>query len=874
MTETKRSDHALGNLGLLLFRWLKLIVSPDPAPRRIFTPGFQKEGLPIWAVLTVLFVLYQLFVGGKTLNLFLPDEVSWSWHDVHLPRLGIWISSVCFIYTTGICLFPRISVWLSTIVFSGYFLYGAANGAQVDLLLGFAEPLNSLLRHIMPDTAKEALPWLWGTFKFPAIKYYSFQYYLSLYIFFTGTLTFLCFPARQGAPRHRPSAVDILLFVASLIMLINYIVNFADRGQRAGIIEWHDVIMGFLAIVVSVEMCRRLLGWVLPSLAIIFALYCLLGNFIPGRLSHSGFSFNELTSFVFGTEGVYGAVANVYASYVFLFILFGAVLEMTKVGDVFVKIAFAAVGHLRGGPAKAAVVSSGLVGMIIGSGAPNIVITGTFTIPMMKRAGFMPHFAAAVEAVAATGGILMPPVMGAVAFLMAAFTQIDYSYICLIAFMPALMYYFQLYMSVHFRSGLRGLEGIPRAELPKFLTVMKEEGYLLLPVLLLVVRLIIGRSPFDASLWAMILAIFLGFFREDTRIVGLPPLIADALGVRGWSSYVDRARLRAEETKGEMVRDSRPTEEIDDAYRSIVDEALNAPRQGMLRENWMLGLGAVVFAALMVLGAGWSTSLIFGLVALFIASSPKILVILERGAMNSLVIGVTAGVVGVMLASIALPGLDLKFPAIVLGYSHVLADEFGWSGTELPMAILLCAAAAYVMGMGMTSSAAYILLSILAVPALIKLGVPLLNAHFMVLWFTITAPLTPPFALAAFIAAALAGADPMRTGFTAVRLAWALYIVPVLMAYTPILMNKGASWMHIATTWGTSFLGFYCCAIGFEGFLRRKLTIYERPLFLIAGFLLFFDTPNTFLWGLALWAVGVAIQYFYKPTPAQKSVSA
>ena len=874
MTETKRSDHALGNLGLLLFRWLKLIVSPDPAPRRIFTPGFQKEGLPIWAVLTVLFVLYQLFVGGKTLNLFLPDEVSWSWHDVHLPRLGIWISSVCFIYTTGICLFPRISVWLSTIVFSGYFLYGAANGAQVDLLLGFAEPLNSLLRHIMPDTAKEALPWLWGTFKFPAIKYYSFQYYLSLYIFFTGTLTFLCFPARQGAPSHRPSAVDILLFVASLIMLINYIVNFADRGQRAGIIEWHDVIMGFLAIVVSVEMCRRLLGWVLPSLAIIFALYCLLGNLIPGRLSHSGFSFNELTSFVFGTEGVYGAVANVYASYVFLFILFGAVLEMTKVGDVFVKIAFAAVGHLRGGPAKAAVVSSGLVGMIIGSGAPNIVITGTFTIPMMKRAGFMPHFAAAVEAVAATGGILMPPVMGAVAFLMAAFTQIDYSYICLIAFMPALMYYFQLYMSVHFRSGLRGLEGIPRAELPKFLTVMKEEGYLLLPVLLLVVRLIIGRSPFDASLWAMILAIFLGFFREDTRIVGLPPLIADALGVRGWSSYVDRARLRAEETKGEMVRDSRPTEEIDDAYRSIVDEALNAPRQGMLRENWMLGLGAVVFAALMVLGAGWSTSLIFGLVALFIASSPKILVILERGAMNSLVIGVTAGVVGVMLASIALPGLDLKFPAIVLGYSHVLADEFGWSGTELPMAILLCAAAAYVMGMGMTSSAAYILLSILAVPALIKLGVPLLNAHFMVLWFTITAPLTPPFALAAFIAAALAGADPMRTGFTAVRLAWALYIVPVLMAYTPILMNKGASWMHIATTWGTSFLGFYCCAIGFEGFLRRKLTIYERPLFLIAGFLLFFDTPNTFLWGLALWAVGVAIQYFYKPTPAQKSVSA
>ncbi|MEW6333117.1 MAG: TRAP transporter large permease subunit, partial [Thermodesulfobacteriota bacterium] len=181
---------------------------------------------------------------------------------------------------------------------------------------------------------------------------------------------------------------------------------------------------------------------------------------------------------------------------------------------------------------------------------------------------------------------------------------------------------------------------------------------------------------------------------------------------------------------------------------------------------------------------------------------------------------------------------------------------------------ILCGMAAYVMGMGMTSSAAYILLSILAVPALIKMGVPMLNAHMIVLWFTITAPLTPPFALAAFIAAGIAGSDPMRTGFASVRLAWALYIVPFLMAYTPILMDPGASWLWIGATWVTCFMGFYCCAIGFEGYFQRKLLVPERILFVVASFLLFSDTPATFIAGIALMSVGIAIQYLYKPAPA------
>ncbi|MBI3126926.1 MAG: TRAP transporter fused permease subunit [Candidatus Tectomicrobia bacterium] len=823
-------------------------------------PGLQKELFPLWAVLTVLFVIYQLFIGGRTFTLFMPIDYEWAWQEIRLPLLSLSVSGVLFFYTTGVCLFPRVAIWLSAVVFSGYFLYGAANSARVDLLLGFGEPLVYFLGPVLPTGLSKNLSWIWGTFQFPTLQLYAFQYYLTLYIFFTAILTFFYYPARERSPKHRPSVVDVLLFVITLGIVLNYIVNFADRGERAGIIVWHDVIMGFLAAAISIEMCRRLLGWVLPALGILFCVYAVHGNAISGRLHHAGFTWNELSYFLFGSEGIFGVVAGVYASYVFLFIIFGVFLEMTKVGDVFVKLSFALVGHLRGGPAKAAVVSSGLVGMICGSGAPNIVITGTFTIPMMKRSGFMPHFAAAVEAVASTGGILMPPVMGSAAFLMAAFTEIDYNYIALVAFMPAVMYYYQCYMSVHHRAGLWGIHGIPKEELPRLGEVMRKEGYLLLPVLVLVIRLVIGRSPFDAALWAIMLSIFLGFFREDTRIIGLPPLVARALGVPPWGTGVDWARVRAEEVKAAMLRDHHSAEKIEAEYQRIVAEAVAAPRGTFWRENWMLAAGTAVPAVLLLAGAEAGQSLFWGVTAILVLSSPRVLDGLEKGALNSLIIGVTAGVVGVMLAGISLPGLGLKFPSIVLGYAQTFVDLFGWQWTELPMVILLCGAAAYVMGMGMTASAAYILLSVLAVPALLKLGVPLLNAHLLTLWFTVTAPLTPPFALGAFIAAGIAGADPMRTGFASVRLAWALYIVPFLMAYTPILMNKDASWPHILVVWVTTFMGFYCTAAGFEGFLRCRLKVLERANFLLAAFLLFSDVWWTFSLGTLLMIAGIVVQ--------------
>lgn len=810
-------------------------------------------------------MFYQLVMSGNTYNVYLPYEVSWEWQEVEFPVLGIWLSAFIWIFVSGICLMPRLSTYLASLTFAAYFLYGAANRAPVDFFLGFGEVVVTIFSPLMTDNMLKSLSSIWETLHFPGLSIYAFHFYLPFYVGFTSLLTFVYYPARSGSPRHRPSWVDLLLSTGTLVFTIEYIVNFADRGDRAGLILWSDVIMGTIAIIVSIEMCRRIHGWILPLLGIVFFGYAMYGNYFPGRLVHKGFDFNEVTNFVYGNDGIYGVIANVYASYVFLFILFGVFLEKTKVGDVFVDLAFAIVGKLRGGPAKAAVVSSGLVGMVVGSGAANIVITGTFTIPLMKRAGYMAHYAGAVEAVASIGGHLMPPVMGSAAFLVAAFTETDYGYIALISFIPALMYYFSLYMSVHHRSGLRGIHGLPADQIPVLSTLLKKDGYLLLPVVLLILRLVIGRSPFDAALWSIVLAMVLGFFREDTRLLSFPPLLAKFLGLTHWGTDQDRLKLQADRARSAALREGKTKDEADKVYIKTLDDIqYTFPGVG-LKENWTLGVGLVVFIFALFQEAGIGTAIFWGLLVMFVLASPRVLDGLAKGAQDSLAIGVTAGVMGIVLAGVSMPGLGLKFSSIVLSYSRLLVDAFGWAGTELPMAIVLCASASYILGMGMTITASYVLLSILAVPALKELGVPLLNAHLIILWQTQYASLTPPFALGAFVAAGIAGSDPMRTGFTSLKLATALYIVPFIIAYSPaILMGEGTSWGQTVFVWGTSFLGFYCSATALEGYLRRKLFVWERVLFIVSAVFLWTTIHWLNLIGLVGMVVALVIQFMIR----------
>lgn len=847
-------------LSAWIWKWMMIIFSPESIARRDLTPGFQREGLPVWGAWTALLLIYVLAISGRTFNLFLPVEDSWDWQKVTFPHLGFAVAGGGFLLASVLCLFPKATLYVLAVAFAGYFLYGAANNAPVDMLLGFAEPLGFALGSFLPVTAVKPISFLWESLRFPETKFYAFHFYLPLYIFFTGILTFVYYPARDSSPRRRPSAVDLVLCIITIIFTVEYIVNFGDRGDRAGSVQWPDVIMGTLAIVISIEMCRRMLGWVLPILGITFFLYDLFGGYFPERIMHKGFSFNEVVNFTYSGDGIFGVVANVYASYVLLFILFGVFLEMTKVGDVFVNLAFALVGRLRGGPAKAAVVSSGLVGTVVGSGAANIVITGTFTIPMMKRIGFPPHYAGAVEAVASLGGQLMPPVMGSTAFLVAAFTETPYSYIALINFVPALMYYYAVYSSVHNQSGKLGIYGMAEKDIPDLWVLIKKEGYLLLPVPVLVFRLVIGRSPFDAALWAICMSLLLSFFRSDTRILAMPPLVARAVGLPHWGTDYDWVQVRADREKFAALRSGKSREEAEAVRAKMIAGGVSG-RQDLIRENWMLWVGAVILVALLANGFPWTEALFWAVTATILLASPKMMVGLEQGAINSLTIGVTAGVMGLVLAGVSLPGLALKFSSVVLGYSSLLVDWFGWHGTELPMVILMSAIASYILGMGMTITAAYIFLSILAVPALVKLGVPELNAHLIVLWQCQYAALNPPFALAAFVAAGLAGADPMRTGFACIRMAYPLWAVPFLMAFSPLLMDPGSHWAEVLLVWVTGFMGIYGLSAGLEGYINRILSWPERVNFLVAGVLLYVHHLWLNIVGAILLAVGIYIHW-------------
>ncbi len=851
----------MGKVFESLWVWLKFIFAPESAVRRDIEPGFQKNNLPVFAFLTTLLLFYVVFLAGRKYNLYLPYEISWEWEEVEFPVLELWLYALIWLYVSGLCIFPKQAVLLSSFVFASYFLYGAANGAPVDLGLGFGEVIVYVLSPLLTAEMEKSLSAIWETLYFPGLSIYAYHFYLPLYVTFTAILTFIFYPARVGAPTRRPSTVDLLLCAGVVVFTVEYIMNFADRGDRAGLVLWPDVVMGTIAIIVSIEMCRRVLGWVLPLLGLFFFYYAMYGNYFPGRLLHKGFSYNEVVSFIYGTSGIFGVIANVYASYVFLFILFGVFLEKTKVGDVFIDLSYALVGRLRGGAAKASVVSSGMVGSVVGSGAANIVITGTFTIPLMKRAGYKPHYAGAVEAVSSIGGHLLPPIMGSAAFLVAAFTETDYGWIALISLVPALMYYFSVYMSVHFRSGLDGIHGLSKEELPELLPLLKKEGYLLLPVALLIFRLIIGRSPFDAALWSIILAMVLGFFREDTRLLALPPALARLVGRPGWSTRNDRLEYEAAAHHQKLMQSGTSLEDADAEAEAYLEAAKAAPPGNPLMENWPLLAGFGLLIVLPMAGHTLPETIFWSALAAVVLSSPRVLDGLERGAVNSLIIGVTAGVMGIVLAGVSMPGLGIKFSSIILGYASFIDNAFGITGTALPVAILLCTVASYIMGMGMTITASYVLLSILAVPALVELGVPLLSAHLMILWLSQDASLTPPFALGAFIAAGVAGADPMRTGFASLKLGKALYIVPFMMAYTPINMPPGSEWFDILVVWVSGFMGFFCTSASLEGYMRRKLEIWERVVFAVAGGLLFFYVPWMKITGTVIMAVMIAIQF-------------
>lgn len=466
------------------------------------------------------------------------------------------------------------------------------------------------------------------------------------------------------------------------------------------------------------------MGPSLPIITIVAIAYTLLGHHIPGLWGHRYIDLEQLISYQYlTTEGLFTIPLGVSASFIFIFILFGAFLVASGTGEFFIKFANALAGHLRGGPAKVAVLSSATFGSISGSAVANVVSTGSFTIPLMKKIGYRPVFAGAIESVASTGGQFMPPVMGAAAFIIADMLGVTYLEVCKAALIPAVLYFFALIYMVHLEARRRDLRGLNRSELPNLFKTIKEGGHLLLPAALLVFLLVQGYSPMKAGLWAMVAVVVISWFKKETRM---------------------------------------------------------GPR--------------------------------------------AILEALEKGAKGSLEVALACACAGIVIGCVTQSGLGLKFSSLVIQAS----------GGSLILSLVFVMIASLVLGMGLTTSAAYILTIILAGPVLVDLGVAPLAAHMFVFYYACLSCITPPVALAAFAAAGLAGSKPFPTGFESMRLAIIAYLVPFIFVYHPVLIWQG-SWYAIILSFVSATLG--CMAIGSSlmGFMNHRLNLLWRLLLMAAA---------------------------------------
>ena len=554
--------------------------------------------------------------------------------------------------------------------------------------------------------------------------------------------------------------------------------------QRAGEPTLVDIAVGTTVVVLVFEAARRVLGVALPIVCALFLLYGLFGQYLPGVLAHRPYAYSQIVDqLAFGTEGIYGIPTLVSATYIFLFILFGAFLEHAGMIKLFNDLALGLVGHTKGGPAKVAVISSGLMGTISGSGVANVLTVGQFTIPLMKRFGYSSVFAGAVEATSSMGGQIMPPVMGAVAFIMAETLNVPYAEIVRAAVIPAFLYYFTAFTMVHLEAGRAGLSGLPKDQCPNPWRALTANWHLVLPLAALVYMLFHGFTPMFAGMVGLAL----------TAILVLGAALA--------------ARLS-------------PT-----AFRYVF---------------WIaVGIGASSFLR-------WGIQPVLGLIALLVAACfwikggrktlHSLRASLIDGAKQALGVGVACAVVGVIIGILTLTGAASSFAGFILNVGE----------KSLFLSLVLTMLVCLVLGMGIPTIPNYIITSSIAAPALLKLGVPLIVSHMFVFYFGIMADLTPPVALAAFAAASISRASPMKTGVKATQIAIAGFAVPFIAIYDPSLMLQGQyAWTDVVYVTFKALLAVVLWGGAVVGFLRGPLGILGRVLAVVAAALLVAAVPLT-----------------------------
>lgn len=567
----------------------------------------------------------------------------------------------------------------------------------------------------------------------------------AIHVGFMLALAFIYYPARSSNKTNTPTIVDTILVLTTIVATVYTVMNVEPFAARAGVAYMTDYVFGAIVIVLVLEACRRVVGKGLLILAIIFLIYAYFGRYFPGVLSHRGYRVERIIYQMYLTgQGIFGIPIGVSSTYLIIFVILGAMLDKSGLAKLFNDVALKLGGKLVGGPAKVAVIASALMGTVSGSAATNVATTGAFTIPLMKRVGYSPAFAGAVEAAASTGGQIMPPIMGTVAFIMAEYLGVPYLTIAAAAVIPALLYFFGVFAQIDLRARKINLRGLADAEMPDVKQTLLRYGHMFIPIVVLVYFLVQGFTPLYAAFYSIVACWILSLIRPETRIL--------------WKEFVD---------------------------------------------------------------------------------------ISVSAARSALSVGIAMAAAGFVVAVLSMTGIG-----IILADNIVLLSQ-----NNVFIALILSMIVSIILGMGLPTSACYIIASTIAVPILTKMGVAPFQAHFFVMYFSIISTVTPPVALASYVGAGMAGANPNEVGYSAFKLALAGFIVPFFFVYSPAMLLIADSTWIIVQSAITGLFGIFLLAVSVEGYLQIKLPWWLRIGFLVASIMLIDPGVYSDIIGLALFGI-------------------
>ncbi len=661
---------------------------------------------------------------------------------------------------------------------------------------------------------------------FPTATKYTKLTTFMAFIIFIGYLIFPAYKAQTKKINYVPF-YDIILGLGGAACFLYYTVQQEEIVMMSRRIGTLQIVIAFIAILLLIELVRRAVGLPIIFVAGSFMVYAAIKAFTENP--DKAFRNLAYSLFYDVANGLFSTPVYVCTTFIVLFIILGALLERTGIGTFFVDLANSVAGGSVGGPAKVAVISSALEGMYSGSSVANTVGSGSITIPLMKKTGYKPEFAAAVEAAASTGGQIMPPIMGAAAFLMAEITGVAYSSIAVTAILPAALYFTGIFLMIHFEAKKLGLKGLPKEAIPNFLKLILTNGYLLLPIVILVIAMnyySAGVSACFAILASLIVSLF-------------PKNISDILG--NFAAKIFPAKL-AKNFKSD-------------------DNSAKATKGTALQLLIPLIPVAVTLAIWLPFGTAYMTKAIFvGMIVCLIISfftkkntalTPEIIVeSLHNGAKNTIGVAVACGMAGIISGVVTMTALG----QLLLNTLVPVAQN------SMFLALFLTMICCIVLGMGVPTTANYVIMATITAPILIKMGIPALAAHMFVFYFGIVADITPPVALAAYAGSAIAKSNPLKTGVTATRLAIAAFVIPYMFAYNPKMLFIDAGMFDIVSIIITSFIGIYAVAAGMEGHMFLKLPWWQRIMTLAGGLMLIVPETITDIIGIALVAAVIVIQ--------------